>query len=450
MELTRRYFIPLVMGLLLLAGALPAGAAILVQCPGDLNGDAVPDPFLFRNNGTPSNRPNPDFDPNVACMHLGAGDGFVSMADGHLQYIFSFSNLTGIKDNPATTTYDERADAGMLAATFPAPTITVDEGKEFYLSLSNVGMMMRPDLFDPHTVHWHGFPNASSVFDGVPDASISINMGFSLTYYYNVIEPGTYMYHCHVEATEHMQMGMLGNLYVRPIQNRTGAPASGVPIAQLGGNTDPNAPYGYVYNDGDGSTAYDKEYPIQIGSFDSYYHDQHLAVQPLPFYYMRDDYPMLNGRGYPDTVNPNPLPVPVDENGDPANASMNFMMGHPSQNVSSLITAAPGDRVLLRISNLNVTRFYTLGTLGIPMKIVGMNARLLRGPSSDGGATPGKNLYYTTNSVTMGGGESLDAIVEIPATATSGTRYFLYTTNLNYLSNNTDDFGGMMTEIRVN
>jgi FtsP/CotA-like multicopper oxidase with cupredoxin domain len=54
----------------------------------------------------------------------------------------------------------------------------------------------------------------------VPDASISINMGATLTYFYNVVEPGTYMYHCHVEATEHMQMGMLGNLYVRPVQNK--------------------------------------------------------------------------------------------------------------------------------------------------------------------------------------------------------------------------------------
>ena len=46
-------------------------------------------------------------------------------------------------------------------------------------------------------------------------------MGASLTYYYNLQDPGTYMYHCHVEATEHMQMGMLGNLYVRPAQNGT-------------------------------------------------------------------------------------------------------------------------------------------------------------------------------------------------------------------------------------
>ncbi len=45
-------------------------------------------------------------------------------------------------------------------------------------------------------------------------------MGASLTYFYNLVDPGTFMYHCHVEATEHMQMGMLGNLYVRPAQNR--------------------------------------------------------------------------------------------------------------------------------------------------------------------------------------------------------------------------------------
>ncbi len=80
--------------------------------------------------------------------------------------------------------------------------------------------MIRADLFDPHTVHYHGFPNAATVFDGVPEVSISINMGSTLTYYYNVVEPGTFIYHCHVEATEHMEMGMLANLYVHPAQDR--------------------------------------------------------------------------------------------------------------------------------------------------------------------------------------------------------------------------------------
>ncbi len=395
---------------LVLAGiGLPAEAAVFVQCPGDNNGDAVPDA---------------PYDPNqLKCMHLGAGDGFVKMADGRLQYMFGFSDLTGVTEAQAM-------DAGNLAAAFPAPTITLKEGQEFYLTLTNVGMAIRPDLFDPHTVHFHGFPNASTVFDGVPDASVSINMGASMTYYYNLVEPGTYMYHCHVEATEHMQMGMLGNLYVQPKQNDL--PAG----TDLNGFTHQSG-YKYVYNDGDGSTYYDVEVPLQIGSFDPEFHDASLNVQPLPFANMKDTYGMLNGRGYPDTVNPAPLTPPA-ENG-----------GKISQPESSLVTATSGQKILLRISNLNVTNFYTLQSMGLKMRVIGTGARQLRGPDMDGGGPQqGIDTVYETNSVTLGGGESVDVIIDT-ASVTPGT-YFLYTTNLNFLSNNTEDFGGMMTEIRIN
>jgi FtsP/CotA-like multicopper oxidase with cupredoxin domain len=363
-------------------------------------------------------------------MHLAAGDGFVTMADGHLQYIFGFADVTGVLEAHTVMT-------GMLAASTPAPTITVDQGDEFYLSLSNVGMIRRPDLFDPHSVHWHGFPDASAIFDGVPDSSVVINMGSTFTYYYNVADPGTYMYHCHVEATEHMQMGMLGNLYVRPKQDGTAFVVG------------PKVFSKFAYNDGDGSTGYDRDFAIQMTSFDSFFHDEHLAVQPLPFYYMKDDYAMLNGRGYPDTVNPAALPVPL-EDGQPANANEVFPAGIQSQPVNALITASAGQRVLLRLSNLSVTEFFTLGAVGVPMQVVGWNARLLRGPDPDGaGPLKGKDLYYGTASVTLGGGESADVLIEIPATATPGTKYVLYTTNLNYLSNREDDLGGMMTEIVV-
>jgi len=172
------------------------------------------------------------------------------------------------------------------------------------------------------------------------------------------------------------------------------------------------------------------EVPIQIGSFDPDFHDASFNVQPLPFAGMKDRYFLLNGRGYPDTVNPLVLSTP-----DPL-----AMAPKPSQPVSSLITATSGDRILLRISNLNVTQFSTLGTNGIPMEVVGLDARLLR----DGA---GNNMYYKTNSVTLGGGQSADVILVAPATA--GT-YFLYTTNLHQLANDAENFGGMMTEIRVN
>ena len=370
----------------------------------------------------------------ITCKHLSGGDGMVTMADGEELYIFSFADIPlpgdpGVPTDPAE--YPGYVmETGMLAGNAPAPTIEVDEDDEVFLSLTNVGMTMRPDLFDPHTVHWHGFPQASSIFDGVPDASVSINMGATLTYYYLAKDAGTYMYHCHVEATEHMQMGMLGNLFVRPRQNRCDTltddpaiPGTACPAGHVNGVTK------YAYNDGDGSTRYDEQYPIQIGSFDKNFHDASFNVQPLPFAAMKDTYFLLNGRGYPDTVDPNPRSTT-----DPLGTLQE------SQPVSSLITAAPGQRILLRISNLNVTTFNTLATNGLPMQVIALDARLLR----DGAGT---NMYYYTNSLTLGGGQSADVIITAPATA--GT-YFLYTTNLDRLANNTENFGGMMTEIRIN
>lgn len=371
--------------------------AVQVQCPGDTNGDAQ----------WTGGEVQP---PNTQCIHLAAGDGFVNMADGYLQYMFGFSDVTGVLPANVMST-------GMLAANFPGPTVKVREGSNVYLTLTNVGMMMRPDLFDPHTVHFHGFPNAAPIFDGEPMASISINMGSSLTYYYTAPDPGTYMYHCHVEATEHMQMGMLANLWVTPLQDGTNP-----------GNNCPSQTY--AFNDGDGSTCYDVDFPVQIHAFDSNFHDMSITVQPLPFAMMKDNYPMLNGRGYPDTLNPGPLPAPIID-GQP---------GAVSQKLSSKITATAGQKVLLRVSSLATIDFHTLSVLGIPMKVVGRDAKLLR-------SSTGQDLSYTTSSVTLGGGESYDIILDTAGVA-PGT-YFLYSTDLNNLSNNTEDYGGMMTEIEI-
>jgi FtsP/CotA-like multicopper oxidase with cupredoxin domain len=287
-------------------------------------------------------------------------------------------------------------------------------------------MLMRPDLFDPHTVHFHGFPQSSTVFDGLPESGLSIGMGATLTYYYKLNDPGTYMYHCHVEATEHMQMGMLGNLYVKPVQNGT---SYEYPAAS--GNTYTQ----FAYNDGDGSTGYDVEYPIQLGSFDGAFHDASENTQPLPFALMEDNYPMINGRGYPDTVD-----ARTDTFPQTPGANNDFVP--TSQPVSSLITATAGEKVLLRISNLSIYRYYTLQSLGLPMKVVGKDAKLLR---TQDGIT---DLYYSTNSVQVGGGESFDVIMDTTGVA-PGT-YYLYSSNLNYLSNDEEAFGGMMTEIRIN
>ncbi len=373
-------------------GATGARAAVFVQCPGDADQDAVPD--------SPS--------PGTHCLHLTAGDGFVRMADGRVLYTFGFADVTG---KPAS-----QVGMDSTAANFPAPTVELSEGEDVYLTLTNVGMTMRPDLFDPHTVHFHGQANAPPVFDGMPEGSFGVNMGSSFTYFYHHPKPGTYMYHCHQEATEHMQMGMLGNFYVRPQQD-------GTPIT-YGGRTYTR----FVYNDGDGSTGYDTSAALQLGSMDHVFHELHLGIQPLPFADMRDPYTVINGRGYPDTIDPAPLAGP-EENG-----------GQASQPVTSLVRVARGQRLLLRLSNLNVTQHYTLTALGLPMKVVGRGARQLKGPD-------GKLASFDTSSVTLGGGESTEVMIDTSAIA-PGT-YFLYTTNLNFLSNFDQDYGGMMTEIVV-
>ncbi len=365
-----------------------------------------------------------DGDGNVSndyvTVHLTAGDGFVKGADGRDFYCFGFGDATGVRP-------DDVMMAGMLAADLSGPTLTFKEGQRVHLRLSNVGMLMRPDLFDPHTVHFHGFPNAAPVFDGEPMASIAINMGGTLTYYYEIVEPGTFMYHCHVEATEHMQMGMLGNLYVLPKQNHL---PGGTVLAN--GFVHSNG-FTYAYNDGDGSTRYDAAFPLQLGGFDSAFHDQSLAVQPLSFSGMKDDYPWINGRGYPDTANPDYI---INQN------------GYGAQKLSALITARQGQKVLLRISSLDTVAFRTVSVLGIPMTVVGRDARLLRGADPDGpGPLLGSNLYYRTTSVTLGGGQSCDAILDT-AGVPLGT-YLLYSTASEDLCNGQEDHGGMMTEIEI-
>ncbi len=389
-------------------------AVVHVQCPGDDDGDAIID------------TPDPDH-PNAVCMHVSASDGFANMGDGYLQYIFGYGDLTGV-------TPEDAIDKGILKATTSAPTIVLEEDQELFLALTNTGMVMRPDLSDPHTIHFHGYPNASALFDGVPDVSISVNMGATLTYYYNIKTPGTFIWHCHVEAAEHMQMGMQGNLYVHPAQDGTSIefPASSGRFYDK-----------FVYNDGDGSTGYDVEMPIQITGYDPVFHDASMNTQPLPFADMLDTYHMINGRGYPATVESSDYYTPghVDFAGAalaPAqenNATPTDPTGFNSQPYSSLTEVTKGEKLLLRISNVSITKSHTVMALGLPMQIVGRGAAELADK-------------YEVASINVNGGETVDVIVDT-INVEPGT-YHLFVTELNELSNNQQSFGGPMTEIVVN
>ena len=261
-------------------------------------------------------------------------------------------------------------------------------------------------------------------------------------------------------------MGMVGQLFVRPRQNRVAAGANlytaratqdtdlrtacvsahdilcSNPLPAVNSGATHTAGATYAYNDGDGTTRYDVEYPMQIHGFDPNFHFVGMTFNPEGFADMKDKYFLLNGRSYPDTVSAGPLQT---QSADGVN--------HFSQPLSAIITIPHGGRALLRISDLDVSEYQTLASLGIPMQVIGYNAKLLRDQA-------GNNLYYTTNSITLGGGESLDVILDACAVRASptvcttpmaaGSTYHLYTPNLDHLSNDAENFGGLMTEVHVN
>ena len=416
--------------------------------------------------------PFPNATTHVRCRSITCGDGHVLMGDrdrtGNSDligdgdtFIFGFKDVTGV---PA----DQILLHGFGQAQHLAPTMLADQGEELWLTLTNAGFRERPDLVDSHTVHYHGFPNAGSVFDGEPMASFGINIGSSLTYFYKNVEPGTYIYHCHVEAAEHMQMGMLGQLFINPRQDLTGIPGPGG--AQILVNGVPTLQV-YAYNDCTAPTDpmcgvtrytnYDHLKPLEITSFDPVFHHFDMTYQKVRFDLMNDTYPMFNGRGYPDTV----VLTPIINNGTPFDPAHVPSQPHTgvletyTMNPNGTIVGAPitilaappppalPQRVLIRMPSLSTVDFYTVTVLGIPMEVVGQGARLLRGPDPGIPGQFGLSTIYKANSVTLGGGEAYDIILD--ATGVSPGTYFMYTTNLNGLNNTDEDFGGMMTEIIV-
>jgi FtsP/CotA-like multicopper oxidase with cupredoxin domain len=465
--------------LIVLAAGVASAQSFRVQCPTSTT---------LHPNAT-----SPDLS-TIRCQQISGGDGFATMADGTQTYMFSFGPLSGLADiqnalpgsevpavfnslvdpngavglvpdpnaGGAITGHVEPRkiiDTGVMNGNIPAPLMAFDEDDEFFLTLSNVGMIMRPDLFEQHTVHFHGYPNASSFYDGVPDASVAINIGGSFTYYYFAPEAGTYFWHCHITPPEHLQMGMVGQLYVRPRQNRLAANASlytglvnqqtnprtrcagdilcPAPLPPVNAaahvNNKSGTPTLYAYNDGDGSTAYDVEYALQIHGFDPSFHFVGMTFNPEQFVDMKDKYFLLNGRSYPDTVTPGAMTTQSTD------GALHF-----SQPMPSIINIPVGGRALLRIADLDVTEYQTLASLGIPMHVIAINARMLRDMA-------GNNLAYDSNSITLGGGESLDVILDASDTTKYSVNqtFYLFTPNLDHLSNDAENFGGLMTEVHI-
>lgn len=365
-------------------------------------------------------------------LSLAATDGYITMPgrDDDPVYIFGF-----VKVDPALS-------VSQLTATFKghsrhtAPTLDLRQGDDIKITLTNLGLLQRPDLTDSHTIHWHGFDLPSPLNDGVPEVSVAVPIGKQLTYFYRPHREGTYMYHCHFEDVEHVQMGMTGIVFVRPAQDGT--------AKTFGGRTFTR----FAYNDGDGSTGYDRHFAILLNEIETGQHDADRDIQEfIPTDY-NPAYFTMNGRCYPQTVLPNDDALTASGLTTPNPTAGTNDVSQPN---SALIQVNPQDRVLLRLANLGYQQ-HSLELPGIAMHVVGQDASLLRNGTVD--------TSYWTNHLYLGPGESRDVLFDAPAyhpARPSGSDgrgaynvYFLKNRDWRKLANlgATGD-GGMMTEVRV-
>lgn len=180
------------------------------------------------------------------------------------------------------------------------------------------------------------------------------------TYYFRAQNPGTYMYHCHVTASEHVQMGMYGSLHINPAD---------------GSQT--------VYGAGTG-TEFDKEYTMYLTSIDPIWHQtiESGTVNGFDPTMWRPQIWLTNGRTFPMTLFPH-----ADNNG-------NTTVANPMYN--SFIKVKPGQKFLLRWVNMDYAD-HSPHQHGWHMNVVGTDASPLASPY----------LKFTIN---IGSGETYDCI----------------------------------------
>ena len=336
----------------------------------------------------------------VRHLYLAASDGMAHVPDGgnngypgsdtgwRKYYIRGFCD-----DTPSQT-----AQPG--CANMPAPIIDVTQGDDVFIHLRNIGNADSAAAPDPHTIHLHGIYTTTQN-DGFNETSWEVPIGTVGTYYFKAEKPGTYMYHCHVEASEHITMGMYGAMIIRPRRNTT------------------NTVYGGWFND-----RYDREYIIFLTDMDIDGHDfsqdppgwtaAHNNVE-FNFGTFTGDAWMVNGRAFPDVLLPmvdtaacNATPRTEDPTThdfvgcNPAGSGppTGFLTG--ANNLATYnptVSARWGERVLMRMINMGYSE--------VPWHIHGEKFRAVGKDANPIGPFQQKKAY----TLHIGSGETYDLIV---------------------------------------
>lgn len=144
----------------------------------------------------------------------GGPEGVVSSGKGGQTLAFTKDGDTKVFELTAQAVNwpileDVVAAAWTYNGTVPGPMIRVTEGDK-------VRVIVKNDLPDPTTIHWHGIavPNA---MDGIPGVTQDpILPGESFTYEFTASPAGTYMYHSHFDGDIQVGAGLYAPFIIDP------------------------------------------------------------------------------------------------------------------------------------------------------------------------------------------------------------------------------------------
>jgi FtsP/CotA-like multicopper oxidase with cupredoxin domain len=278
----------------------------------------------------------------------------------------------------AKTGHIETPDGGSLLlwgyahgggnAQYPGPTLIVDQGSTFSITLTNELPMPVSIVFPGHSVVATG---GLGTQDGLLTKE-ALPAGGVVTYQVTATHAGTYTYHSGTRPELQVEMGLVGAIIVRP----TGF--------------NPASPRAYAHAD----TSYDRENLYLLTDIDPVIHDV-IEFQGLAALDAIDRftgsfavYWFINGRAAPDTMLPS------------------YIESLPHQPYSAITTMHPGERVLMRVvgGGKDIHPFHHHGNHA---RVVARDGRVLE--SAPG---VGPDLAYDVFTIQSVPGETVDAIFE--------------------------------------
>lgn len=278
-------------------------------------------------------------------FHLETATGHITTPDGNSIFMWGFRPVGG-------------------RFQVPGPVLCVNEGDTVTVSLTN-------SLSEPASIV---FPGQSGVHAEMASGTgnpglftLEANPGETVRYRFVAREPGTYLYESGTNPEKQVQMGLYGVLVVRP---------------SLGPE--------YAYDDP--STRFDpeREFLIVLSEIDPGFHRRVELGREPSLGAFDDDYWLVNGRSFPDTI---------------ADNGASWL---PSQPYGALVRVEPYDPAtnpypaLIRYVNAGMVN-HPFHPHGNHLRVIARDGRLLRGPG-------GEDTSFEDFTRTIGAGQTYDLL----------------------------------------